>query len=307
MNDALVVVGATCAATQPATQPLEEWKMAGVVSSVGKELEQVQLSPDLVEAAAILGGLVEPAAYVGEVCSLGYESALVQIHDFHRREVGGIPALSFLIATRILPSKPFDVREEDASAILLRVLDHADLPNAQEAMRVRVENAQRVSGEIEKTWDHKDVMDPTTHNILSYAGIRCRVLGTFYLSNLGTESAPLYRLNFGSDLSNYYPNQGLKVFKPRAAMLQRIVNYREPLRHLGEDGLLVNIGHVRYASSNRDFQKVASVPVAITPTDLLGQKTALFGMTRMGKSNTAHFAHRDRRNRSIVIAETAAW
>jgi hypothetical protein len=49
---------------------------------------------------------------------------------------------------------------------------------------------------------------------------------------------------------------------------------------------MVHIGHVRYASTNRPFQQVASVPVSITPTDLLGQKTALFGMTRTGKSNT---------------------
>ena len=66
--------------------------------------------------------------------SLGYEQALVQIHDHHRQKVGGIPALSFLVATRIVPSKVIDVREEDASVILLRVLDHADLPNAQEAL-----------------------------------------------------------------------------------------------------------------------------------------------------------------------------
>jgi hypothetical protein len=43
---------------------------------------------------------------------------------------------------------------------------------------------------------------------------------------------------------------------------------------------------VRYASSHRAFQQVDGVPVSITPTDLLGQKTALFGMTRTGKSNT---------------------
>ncbi len=260
--------------------------MPGVVSSVGKELEQLELPADLIDAARSLGSLVEEDAYVGEVFSLGYENALVQIHDFHRRQVGGVPALSFLIATRVLPSKLFDAREEDASVILLRVLDHADLPNAQEALRVRVENAQRVSGELEKTWDHKDVMDPTTHNLLSYAGVRCRVLGTFFVSNLGATDKPSYRITFGSDLSNYYPNRGLKVFKPRGAMLEKIVNYREPSRHVPGSGLLVNIGHVRYASSNRAFQKVATVPVAITPTDLLGQKTALFGMTRTGKSNT---------------------
>lgn len=257
-----------------------------IVSSVGKELDQPQLTTELKAAAQSLGALVEEDAYLGEVFSLGYETALVQIHDHHRRKVGGIPALSFLIATRVLPSKLFDVREEDASVVLLRVLDHADLPNAQEALRVRVENAQRVSGELEKTWDHKDVMDATTANLLSYAGVRCRVLGTFFISNTGAPEKPVYRLNFGSDLSNYYPNRGLKVFKPRASMLEKIVNYREPHRHGEGDGRLVSIGHVRYASSNRDFQKIATVPVAITPTDLLGQKSALFGMTRTGKSNT---------------------
>jgi hypothetical protein len=40
-----------------------------------------------------------------------------------------------------------------ASIVLLRVLDHADLPNSEEALRVRLENAQRVSGDLENFWD----------------------------------------------------------------------------------------------------------------------------------------------------------
>src|SRR5438128_1158262 len=121
--------------------------MANVVSMVGRQLDQKQVEPHLLEAAALLKDLIPSDAYVGEVYSLGYEEALVQIHDFHRRQVGGIPALSFLVATRIAPDMQIDVREEDASVILLRVLDHADLPNAQE-VRVRVQTAQRVSGEV---------------------------------------------------------------------------------------------------------------------------------------------------------------
>src|SRR6185437_10176151 len=39
-------------------------------------------------------------------------------------------------------------------------------------------------GEVARNWDDKSVMDPTTHNLLSYAGIRCRVLGTFYMAEL---------------------------------------------------------------------------------------------------------------------------
>lgn len=236
-------------------------------------------------AAAALASLVDSDAYIGEVYSLGYSEALVQIHDYYRKQVGGIPALSFLIATRIQPNVPFDPKEEDASVILLRVIDHADLPNAQEALRVRVENAQRVSGEIDKTWDHRDVMDATTNQLLGFAGVRCRVLGTYYVTSLGETGAPSYRLAFGSDLSNYYPNRGLKVFKPKAAVLKALVNFRDP-RSTGTEDVRVPIGEVRYASSNRPFQQIGGVSVELSPMDLLGQKTALFGMTRTGKSNT---------------------
>jgi hypothetical protein len=258
-----------------------------IVAKVSKGLAD-ELAPDLAEAGARLTELIEEATYVGDVYSLSYADALVQVHDFHRAQVGGVPALSFLLASRIQPGGQIDVRDEDASVLLLRVLDHADLPNAQEALRVRVETAQRVSGEVTRHWDDKSVMDPTTHNLLSYAGVRCRVLGTFFMAetSVGTPHDK-YGLVFGSDISNYYPNQGLKVYKPRSEVLQRIVNYRDPRDPKSFDSAIqVMIGHVRYASTNRPFQKISDVPVAISPRDLLGQKTALFGMTRTGKSNT---------------------
>jgi DNA helicase HerA-like ATPase len=257
--------------------------MVSIVSTVGPEPTEPQRGHDLTEAAAALAALIEPSAYVGEVYSLGYNDALVQIHDYHRGQVGGIPALSFLVATRIINLDAFNPSHEDASVVLLRVLDQADLPNAEEALRVRVESAQRVSGDSTRTWDDKDIMDPITHQLLSYAGVRCRVLGTFYVGDIGNGR---YALTFGSDLSNYYPNRGLKVYKPRGAALSAIVNYRDPRRHDDGDEALVPVGAVRYASTNRPFQHVSDVRVSVTPTDLLGQKTALFGMTRTGKSNT---------------------
>jgi hypothetical protein len=256
-----------------------------VVGAVGKKLVEATLTDDQILASQLLNNLVDESAYVGDVYSLGYAEALVQIHDRHRQQVGGIPALSFLLATRIGNERPVDVRQEDASVVLLRVLDQADLPNAQEALRVRVENAQRVCGQVNLHWDDRDVMDPTTHQLLSYAGVRCRVLGTFYVTSAGSEGKPDFHLSFGSDISNYYPNRGLKVFKPRGSVLSRIVNYRD--RRLGDvTGALVPVGTVRYASTHRAFQNIGDVEVSITPTDLLGQKTALFGMTRTGKSNT---------------------
>jgi DNA helicase HerA-like ATPase len=260
--------------------------MMDVLSRVSRELERPELEPDLEQAGRLIAELVQEDAYVGDVYSLSYADALVQIHDHYRARVGGIPALSFLVAARFRLGDTIDIREEEASVLLLRVLDHSDLPNAAEALRVRVETAQRVSGEIDKHWDDRAVMDATTHNILSYAGVRCRVLGTFYVTNIGLDEEPKYALSFGCDISNYYPNKGLKVFKPRGEFLQRIVNYRDAVTYGALSDATVVIGRVRYASTHRQFQDVAHVPVSIIPRDLLGQKSALFGMTRTGKSNT---------------------
>lgn len=260
--------------------------MENIVKAIGAKTSAIALPKEMMDAGAELLKLINKDGYIGEVVSLGYNEATVQIHDFHRQKSGGIPALSFLIATRVAPGSTPNVKDEDSSVILLRVIDHADLPNAGDAFRVRVENAQRVTGELDKNWDDKAVMDPTTNNLLGYAGVRCRVIGTFYLNNVGDDKSPLWQLAFGADISNYYPNKGLKVYKPVGDVLSAIVNFRDLQVFKGKRPLCVDIGHVRYASTNRGFQNVSDVTVSITPTDLMGQKSALFGMTRTGKSNT---------------------
>ena len=231
--------------------------------------------------------LIQKEQYVGSVYSISYETALVQIHDYDRRKVGGIPSLSFLIATRITPEdEKIDYKLEDNSIILLRVMDATPLPGSDEAERIRVESAQRVSGETSQHWDESIAMDAQTHNTLSFAGVKCGVIGTFFLNEAPHNSSRLVTC-FGSDLSNYYPNRGLTVYKPNEDALKEIVNYqdsnrREDLRNYSR----VPIGEVRYASTNRSFQGISDVEVSISPADLLEQKTALFGMTRTGKSNT---------------------
>ncbi|MBW4618676.1 MAG: DUF87 domain-containing protein [Cyanosarcina radialis HA8281-LM2] len=239
-------------------------------------------------AKEIFTTLIQANQYVGEVYSIGYETALVQIHDLHRQQVGGIPSLSFLIATRINPEESTDYKTEDASVLLLRVMDAAALPNAVEAERVRVEAAQRASREDTHThWDSQGMMDFQTHHLLSYAGVRCKVVGTFFLDRASDSEAPdTLVLRFGSDISNYYPNRGLKVYKPNNKALSLIVNYRDPDRERQRTSQSVIVGKIRYASTNRSFQGVSDVGVELLPEDLLGQKTALFGMTRTGKSNT---------------------
>lgn len=247
------------------------------------EATSAQIPAEILRQQNFIKPLVQQESYVGEVFSLGYDEALVLIHDYYRQRVGGIPALSFLIASRIKPDNDLDIREEDASIVLLRVIDQAKLPNSDEALRIRVDTAQRVSGELNRNWDEREVMDPRTHHLLSYAGIKCRVLGTYYV-NMSDNGE--YSLKFGSDISNYYPNRGLKVYKPINEALGAIVNYQSSAVVEDSQNARVTIGNVRYASSHRQHQGVANVPIEMSPIDFLAQKTALFGMTRTGKSNT---------------------
>ena len=246
-----------------------------------------------IETKQWIQDLLQEGQLVGDLYSINYETAKVIVHDTFRHNVGGIPSLSFLIASRLDPTNCDDVdyKDEDTSFILLRVMDSTTLPQDVEAERIRVETAQRVSGDSSKNYDDNSTMDYRTKNLLSFAGVQCRIIGTFYLDDNAGNSEGKLQLRFGSDISNYYPNHGLKVYKPNGKALEKIINYIDPYTELsniekyGSDNK-VKIGNVRYASTNRRFQNIDDVPVYIYPADLLSQKTALFGMTRTGKSNT---------------------
>jgi len=265
----------------------------GVHMGIGEKLVDSAAENKKVEVLEWVKRLVQPSEYVGESFSINYETAKIVIHDKQRQDVGGIPSLCFLIATRIDPATAsnLDYKAEDVSFILLRVMDSTPLPADKEAERIRVETAQRVSGETDVHWDSDKAMDARTRVHLGYAGVECRIIGTFFLENSQENSESPLVLKFGSDISNYYPNKGLKVYKPNSDALEEIVNYCDPMSRQDQtdqygNASRVKLGCVRYASTNRKYQQINDVPVYIYPSDLLSQKSALFGMTRTGKSNT---------------------
>lgn len=90
-------------------------------------------------------------------------------------------------------------------------------------------------------------------------------------------------LSFGPDLANFYSGRGMKVYKPDGRTLADIVNFVRPKteRQLGA-GHRIEIGRVRYAASERNRDDTAATRV----DHLLARRTALFGMSRAGKSNT---------------------
>ena len=126
---------------------------------------------------------------------------------------------------------------------------------------------------------------PTTHQLLSYAGVRCSVLGTFYVGESG-DGRPSTSSPSARTLATTTPTRAQGLQARAARRWPRSPTTAIPSDTTRCDDPLVPVGAVRYASTNRPFQNASGRAGGDQPADLLGQKTALFGMTRTGKSNT---------------------
>lgn len=232
-----------------------------------------------------LTSLITPKDLVGDLLKMDYSECEILVHDHLRQKVGGLPLGCFLLATRLAPDSVPVPSDEDSNLLLLRVTGQTRLPNASETDLNRFLAGQRVAT-LNDVWDAQGKIDQFTLHQLRYAGIRCRVLGTFRMREA---AASEWKLTFGADVSNFYSGRGLKVYKPVGDTLLKIVNFSKPG---GDDshslaGKRVPIGRVRYASSERSVDPDGeNVAVDLDPTDLIARRTALFGMSRTGKSNT---------------------
>ncbi|SOY39573.1 ATP-binding protein [Cupriavidus taiwanensis] len=230
--------------------------------------------------------------HVGYVYSIGFTDALVLTNDRWKESVGGIPHNSFLVATAFNPADPASTKSEfDREVVLLRVLGPAALPSDGEMIRTRIEHNQRREDKDKFPTDQSDGYDALTQSELQFAGLECRILGTFYLED--------GQLKLGSDLENYFASTRLRVYKPRAEALQQIVNHINPEKIAAMEAdakaagfkntpTAITIGTVRYTSTARLHRgpQEPKVKVMIQPSDFLARRTAVLGMTRTGKSNT---------------------
>jgi DNA helicase HerA-like ATPase len=209
---------------------------------------------------------LQTGLFVGRPFYLDYERANILVADAWKQRAKGIPQGSFLLAY-------YDNETEIEEALLLRVLRPAGLPTDNDIIASMVEYYKdnlRTSGS-------NNQLDTFTRYEFSFSGLECRVLGTFYETEEG-------QVKFGADVENFYSAHNYHVVKPNKDVLELIVNYREN----GVTGQTndIKIGQVRYSSSRRFQLLEDDVPVYVNPQDFLGKRTALFGMTRTGKSNT---------------------
>lgn len=208
----------------------------------------------------------EPATFVGHPFYFDYETVKILVNDKWKHVNGGIPAGAFLLCA-------YDGEPDVEEMVLVRVIGPTPLPTDSDVIASMVDYYKEGSTPGPST-DKK--LDSFTRYEFMFSGLECRVLGTYYRQS--------GKACFGADVENFYSSHNYSVYKPRGKVLEYIVNFREG------DGIpggvdQVRLGCVRYSASRR-ADAGPEVPVYVSALDFVGKRTALFGMTRTGKSNT---------------------
>ncbi|MBP3238680.1 MAG: DUF87 domain-containing protein [Lachnospiraceae bacterium] len=198
--------------------------------------------------------------FVGYVLDISYESAQIITNDTYKIAVGGIPRGSFLILV------PANFDRVPPHFTLLRVKEICATPLSQQVQQTYFEMHKRSMPELD-IWTQAD---------LQWGSLRCDTLGMFYADPNNVD-----RLAFSGDVNNVVSAHKYEVYAPDEELLNVIVNgtVRPELQE--------EIGHLRTMECMFGVDKQASsnIPVKVSMRDFMGCRTAMFGKTRLGKSN----------------------
>lgn len=229
--------------------------------------------------------LVQDDQFVGWTYRTDYDTAIVLTNDLWKARARGVPHNCFLVAASFDTKKFVETKEASREVLLLRIVGAASLPMDDRLIHAKIENLKD-----RKSSTGGRELDDLTISEMQFGGLECRILGTFY-SQGG-------QLRLGSDVESYLNAAQLNVYRPTGTALETIVNYVSPERIVAaqEEGKRLGltaslprfpIGTVRYTSTDRLHRSLATDRVIfyINAIDFLARRTAVFGMTRTGKSN----------------------
>lgn len=202
---------------------------------------------------------VEKMRFVGYVLELGYETAKIITSDPYKLAVGGIPRGSFLIMT------PTNSVSMPPHFTLLRVTGVSPTPLTNQVQQTYFELHKKSMPEL----------DVWTQSELQWGALACDVLGMFY-----ADPTDMRRLAFSGDVNNVVSAHRYKVFAPDEALLKIIVNGTV------KPDAQFELGALRTMECGlMSVNAMPTIPVRISMRDFKGCRTAMFGKTRLGKSN----------------------
>ena len=212
-----------------------------------------------VEGKNETAGQYEKLRFVGYVLELGYEAARIITADKYKLIVGGIPRGSFLLMA------PTDARDLPPHFTLLRVTGVSPTPLSQQVQQTYFELHKRSMPEL----------DVWTQAELQWGALDCDVLGMFYPNPKDKKL-----LAFSGDVNNVVSAHRYKVFAPDDKLLDLIVNGMVKLEQQFVIGELRTMECGLFSTGS-----VPNIKVTISMKDFRGCRTAMFGKTRLGKSN----------------------
>jgi len=202
---------------------------------------------------------IDKMRFVGYVLELGFETAKIITSDPYKLAVGGIPRGSFLIMT---PSNP---EKAPPHFTLLRVTGVSPTPLSMQVQQTYFELHKKAMPEL----------DVWTQSELQWGALDCDVLGMFYANPKDTR-----KLAFSGDVNNVVSAHRYKVYAPDEQLLKLIVNGTVKEEHQ------FRLGYLRTMECGLSSNgTVSNIPVIISMKDFMGCRTAMFGKTRLGKSN----------------------
>ncbi|SDE07108.1 helicase HerA domain-containing protein [Glycomyces harbinensis] len=210
-------------------------------------------------------GLEKTLRFVGYVLDLGYDNARIITCDPLKNTVGGIPRSSFLI---LAPRKPNGIPPHFS---VLRVRDIAPTPLSEQVQQTYFELHKKSMPEL----------DIWTTNELQWGALNCDMLGMMYPD----PDQPL-KVAFAGDQTNIRSPHHYLVYSPPDEVLDLIVNGLVPTepRHSWTLGDL-RPTETQFHHLLNGSEKTAPIPVRLASADFIATRTAMFGKTRLGKSN----------------------
>jgi len=198
--------------------------------------------------------------FVGYVLDIGFDTVTIITSDPFKIAVGGVPRNSLLI---MVPSN-YDTLPPHFT--LLRVLEAAPTPLSKEVQQTYFELQKKSMPEL----------DIFTQSELQWGALKTGVLGMFYPHPEKTDA-----VEFSGDLNNFVSAHKYRVYACDDDLLKLITNSMVPNESRFPIGDL-RLTECRLPLPNKPQPKVE---IFVSTKDFMGARTAMFGKTRLGKSN----------------------
>jgi hypothetical protein len=252
--------------------------------------------------------LFDEAPYIGDVTEIDYQYVTMLSNDYNISQAYYLPKGAFLLV-KVEALNPKDNDDTQTMAAILCRVEDVTFISAPSLNETKSESKSTKSPKLgaSKKELEKMELEKLNQRKLSFFRLNCKILGTFSQDKRGN-------LKYGSDAYFFAVSNIYSVYKPINSSLEQIVNYNKMgnfkdvtsslLTKLSstpvEDFESFRIGYVRYASSfidsplnvfedegvNKNYIELDESSFEINPSDFLRQRTGIFGMKGMGKSNT---------------------